>query len=105
MTGSLEGRIAAACAGFVQHFSESPAEIGVAKRIEDRVESGIDVAQPQSDFEERVADAVRADGHDQEHYEVRQPADHEGADNDAQLPSSFSFFLRNQHRWSGGGSR
>ena len=85
----------------VQHFGKGAAEICIAKWIEDRVESGIDVAQPQSDFEEGVDNAVGTDGHHQEDDEVRQPAGDESAHDDAQLPGSLPLLLRYQPRCSG----
>lgn len=84
----------------IQHFGERTAEICITKWIKDRVEGGIDVAQPQCDFEESVDNAVGTDGHYEEDDEIRQPAHDESAHDDAQLPGSLSFLLRDEHRRS-----
>ena len=81
-----------------QHFSESSPEVCVAKGIEDRIECGIDVAEPQGDFEKCVTHAVWAHGHYHENDEIRQPTDDESAHDDAQLTCSFSLLVRNESR-------
>lgn len=72
-----------------EHLGECPPEVGVAERIENGIEGGVDVAEPEGDPEEGVVHALLAARHHEEDDEVREPANDEGAHDDAQLPRGF----------------
>ena len=86
--GRLNGRFAA------EEPLEGLPEFRTENGVDDGVEGGIEVAQPQKYREHRVVkDPMGEEGHEEGADEERQPADHEGARDDGQrlgrLPLSF----------------
>lgn len=76
------------------HFRERQPEFGAEHGVYDRVQGGVEVAQPQEEAGHvLVDDAAGAQGHDQGHDEERQPAHDERAGDDGQrlggLPLAF----------------
>ena len=60
------------------------AELWAEHRVDDGVEGGVEVSEPQEEAEDMIIDAVIADGTDESHHEERKPAYNEGAGNDCQ---------------------
>jgi len=57
------------------HFGECQPELGTENGVDDRVQGGIEVTQPQEEAGNVLVDhATLAQGHDQSHDEERQPA-------------------------------
>lgn len=54
-------------------------EVAREERVDERVDGGVAVAEPKEDREERIVDAVVAEGPDEVHGEEGQPADDEAA--------------------------
>jgi len=78
-----------------QHALEGALEVGIAKRIKDGVKRRVDVAEPDGGRVEFGVDAVLAERHHHEEHEVGQPAEHERAHDDAQLPRRLFLLLQN----------
>lgn len=79
------------------HFRERQPELGAEHGVYDRVEGGVEVAEPQEEAGHvLVDDAARAQGHDQGHDEERQPAHDERAGDDGQCLGGLPLALRLQ---------
>ena len=94
-----------------QHPLESPFEVCVAERVQDGVERRVEVSEPDARGVQALVDAgAAAVGDHHEQGEVGQPAEDEGADDDAEL-SGRLLLLRQDHvrgprgRRRGGGGR
>lgn len=75
-----------------QQPPERPSIIEIEDRVDEGVESAIDVAEPRDEVYHPVRRAAgRAKRHDDVHEEERQPADDEDAHDDAQGPRGASF--------------
>ena len=59
-------------------------ELRAKDRVDDGVEGGVEVSEPEEEAEDMIIDAVIADGTDESHHEERKPAYNEGAGNDCQ---------------------
>jgi hypothetical protein len=59
----------------VEHLIEAGAEVGVAERVEDRVQFRVDVAEPRDRRHDVIADTRAAEGKDDETDEVGQETD------------------------------
>lgn len=79
---------------FEQYPSEGPAEVLVEDSVDDRVESGVHVAEPESDGEGKVWDVTDGtNGGEDVEEEEGEPAGYEGAHDEAQDESGTLFFL------------
>lgn len=63
------------CPDAAEHASELLTKGGVAERIEERVQRGVEVAYPRHSRHQLHVDPVGAHGHHRETHEVRQEAD------------------------------
>ena len=77
--------------GYSQHSLESSFKVDVAQWVKDRVQGGIEIAEPDGRREHGLVDAclLPAVGHHHEEGEVGKPAEDERAHNDAQLCRSL----------------
>ena len=77
----------------VQNAFEDPFKVPIAEWVYERVESGVDVTQPYREHVQVMVHTLSAERHDHESYEVRNPAQHEGSDYEAQLLGRFVLFV------------
>ena len=70
-------------------------ELWAKDRVDDGVEGGVEVAEPEEEAEDMVIDAVIADWTKERHHEERKPTNNKGAGNDCQgfCCLLFPFFL------------
>ena len=59
-------------------------ELRAKDRVDDGVEGGVEVSEPEEEAEDVVIDAVIADGTEESHHEERKPTDNEGSGDDRQ---------------------
>ena len=73
-----------------QHLLEGESELGAEHRVDDRVEGGVEVAEPEEERGQGVSYlAGWAQRHQERHDEEREPADHEGPRDDGQRLRRF----------------
>ncbi|TRY85107.1 hypothetical protein DNTS_023047 [Danionella cerebrum] len=77
-------RLAEDTAGSARDKLTGMARLG--QRVDEGVEGGVDVSEPDREHVKLVMDAALAQSHDHEGDKVRDPARHEDADDEAQLP-------------------
>jgi len=79
------------------HFGESQPELGTENGVDDRVQGGVEVAQPQEEAGHVLVDHTPlAQGHDQGHDEEWQPTHDERPSDDGQCLGRFPFAFRLQ---------
>lgn len=83
--------------GAANHFRERQPEFGTEHGVDNWVQGGIEVTQPQEETGHVLVDeATVAQGHDQGHNEERQPAYHERSGDDGEGLGCLTFSFRFQ---------
>jgi hypothetical protein len=59
----------------VEHLIEAATEVGVAERVEDRVQRRVDVAESRDRRQDIISETRSAEGNDEETHEIRQETD------------------------------
>lgn len=72
-----------------QDLLERVPELRTEDGVDDGIQRRVEVPQPQEDRHQVLLEEVRVDGHENGHYEERQPAQHEGPGDDGQGLGGF----------------
>ena len=82
----------------MQNFLEGLLEVLIAQGVDEGVQRGVDVAQPDGEHVHMLVTAALTEGNDHEEDEVRNPADDEGRHDKTQLLGSLPLSVHVQAR-------